>query len=513
MGQTRLLPSGKELTVGILRLRTPRLAGTVEVFEANGGSSNFRGSGPQTFKPALERALTRQKIAWSRQLVISGAHSTDSQGREVAYRGAPEPAIHLEALSPGEKLGQFVFTIDEAGLAHFSFPDPATKGKIRLQYAIPSHVPPAPKPRVVKTRGIAHTVGKKIIQVLVFPLFEPLLGEVGVGLASAFERHRFPYGIRTFTPTNYQEPSTSNLTAEDWARLGKGPALLLVHGTFSRSHRAFAGLSETTMKELHRHYGGRVFAFDHYTLSEDPVQNVEHFLSQMPEGTKLDLDILCHSRGGLVSRVFAEKQTELALGSRQINVHRIVFVGVPNGGTVLTDSEYMGEFISSYTNLLNFFPDNGITETLEGILTVAKMLAVGAVGGLKGLQAMQPNGPFLKQLNAGAKSSTGYFALASEFAAVAPGVAGIKDWAEDHLMDKVFQGVANDLVVPTDGVFSVEGNTNFPIEERFVFPKERGICHTTFFSTTEGQARILDWLSGPSALELRHLAAHEVAVA
>ncbi len=33
--------------------------------------------------------------------------------------------------------------------------------------------------------------------------------------------------------------------------------------------------------------------------------------------------------------------------------------------------------IDTYTNVFNFFPDNGVTEVLEGIVTVAKMIAVG----------------------------------------------------------------------------------------------------------------------------------------
>lgn len=119
----------------------------------------------------------------------------------------------------------------------------------------------------------------------------------------------------------------------------------MVHGTLSRAHTAFVRLPQELVADLHRRYDGRVFAFDHYTLSEDPRQNVDWFIEQLPESIKLDLDIVCHSRGGLVSRVLTERQSELSLGSRTLNVNRLVFVATPNTGTVLTDAKHLGDLV------------------------------------------------------------------------------------------------------------------------------------------------------------------------
>ena len=104
----------------------------------------------------------------------------------------------------------------------------------------------------------------------------------------------------------------------------------------------------------------------------------------------LDLDIVAHSRGGLVGRVMAEKQSELSLGSRTVNARKLVFVAAPNAGTILTDAKYLGDLIDTYTNLLNFLPDTGVVEVIEGVITVMKQLAVGTLKGLDGLQAMLP---------------------------------------------------------------------------------------------------------------------------
>src|SRR4029079_4532122 len=98
-------------------------------------------------------------------------------------------------------------------------------------------------------------------------------------------------------------------------------------------------------------------------------------------------------------------------GARAVGVGRGVSAASPNAGTILTDSRYLGQLIDRYTNLLNFFPDNGVTDILEAVITVVKQLAAAALDGLDGLQSMNPEGPFLKALNAGAPGSTRYFAL------------------------------------------------------------------------------------------------------
>ena len=77
------------------------------------------------------------------------------------------------------------------------------------------------------------------------------------------------------TPDNYATAGVPQLTADDWKQLASGRALLLVHGTFSTAHGAFCGLERKDIEELNAAYGGRVFAFDHPSLSEDPARNAK----------------------------------------------------------------------------------------------------------------------------------------------------------------------------------------------------------------------------------------------
>jgi pimeloyl-ACP methyl ester carboxylesterase len=244
---------------------------------------------------------------------------------------------------------------------------------------------------------------------------------------------------------------------------------------------------------MHRRYDGRVFAFDHPTLTHTPRQNIEVLLAAMPDGLTLDVDIVCHSRGGLVSRVLSEKQGELAVAGRQVRVGKVVFVGTPNAGTRLADEACIGDYIDTATNLLDALPTNGVTDALGYVLTGVKLLATGLWSGLTGLQSMQPGGPFGAWLNAGDRGETTYFALTSDYT---PTDARLAKLLANRLVDKVFQQARNDMVVPTDGVYEANGSGYFPITDQLVLGAMDGVAHTQFFQHGRSTAQIAAWLQG-----------------
>jgi pimeloyl-ACP methyl ester carboxylesterase len=204
-------------------------------------------------------------------------------------------------------------------------------------------------------------------------------------------------------------------------------------------------------------------------------------------GAPLELDVVCHSRGGLVARCLAER-SELA-------IERVVFVGTPNAGTVLADFDHLGDLLDAYTTLLSFVPDVGITDVLETLIALAKSLTVGALKGLEGLVSMTPRGTFLDHLNATASASAGarYFALASDYEPLTP---ALREWARNRLTDSLFAHAANDLVVPTDGVYGANGAVGFPIADRHVFGTADGIAHSGYFTSEIGAGKLLEWLTG-----------------
>ena len=67
---------------------------------------------------------------------------------------------------------------------------------------------------------------------------------------------------------------------------------------------------------------------------------------------------------------------------------------------------------------------------------------------------MVSSGGFLTQLSTSPVGADKYFALASDYTPPDP---GLKAWAANHLLDRVFQKAANDLVVSMLGVYDENG--------------------------------------------------------
>ncbi len=179
-------------------------------------------------------------------------------------------------------------------------------------------------------------------------------------------------------------------------------------------------------------------------------------------------------------------------------------VATPNAGTPLADRAYLRAFVDTLTNLLEFFPDNPATDTLEVVLTLLKQLAVGAMGGLDGLISMDPKGAFLREFlnRKSAGSRTIYHALASNYEP--PAGSPIGRYARAYLTDLVFKLHHNDLVVPTEGVYAANGAATFPVADSVVFPPSAGIDHSGFWTHPTTRASLEKWLM-PSQGQTSHV--------
>jgi hypothetical protein len=185
------------------------------------------------------------------------------------------------------------------------------------------------------------------------------------------------------------------------------------------------------------------------------------------------------------------------LDTSRIAVRRIVFVGVPNQGTLLADPDHMVKMIDRITSALNLFPTGPVVETLETLITAVKVIGHGALRGLDGLSAMSPQGDFLRTLNQGAPAGVTYAAIAADFEPTDQGLRSlITGSVADGVADRVFQEVANDLVVPEPGVYGANGNAAFPIADGnlLTVPAAAGVVHTTLFAHAETNAKLLEWL-------------------
>jgi len=481
----RLHATGDPLTLDGVTVRSPGLYGDAEVHaptEVALGSVAHWTEDTRT-------ALAHQHMKPERVVELSHTAEMADHGAGPITTHHGEPAFRIELPAPPADQGQLVLASDEGGVISWHLPR-LPNGAIDVQ-RLNSSCMYRIRRRVVRpdeqdrNRGLIAAIGSKVLTSVVFPLLDPVFGEVGERFARSWESKRRPYRFRTFTPEDYDLDAAAD---PDWDLLASDRSLLFVHGTFSQAHTGFGSLPATTVEDLHEIYHGRVFAFDHYTLSDDPRRNVEWFLENLPQGIGLNLDIVCHSRGGLVSRVLAEKQEELG---GTVQVGKIIFVGSPNAGTILAQPAYIGDLIDSYTNLLNFVPGPQITGVLEGVITAVKQIAVGAVSGMPGLQAMRPGGPFLHWLNVPAVNRSRYYAVAGNYE---PQIAAWRDRSADLLMDRIFHE-PNDLVVPTEGTYAANGSSHFPIERRLVFGEEDEINHTGYFGAKQLRDRLLAWLT------------------
>lgn len=489
---TALGAEGKALAIGDATLVTKGLTGTV----TSHLGARARKQAAESVSGPLAAALAEAGAEVRQSMSISDVARAGSGARGAGSL----PECELRLADPGTDVGQLVMATDELGVISWrlaSAPAPGVRGASTTpggsrSYSIPVDQPAAQSSGTAGRGSGLADFGNKLLREVVFPMVDPILGRITAGFVQALEKRQTPYRIRWLGPDNYSSPTAPELDGEGWQRLASGRSLLLLHGPFSRSHRGFAGMPVDYVQELHRKYEGRVIAFDHFTLSHDPRENARRFLAQLPEGTPLEFDILCHSRGGLVGRVLIEKQDELGVTGRRVNVGRCVFVGTPNCGTPLADAANQAKALDMFTNLITFIPVPGVTDALRMIMGVLKQVATGAVGGLDGLRAMGTAGTFTPWLNTGARTgATRYFAVAGN---ATPTIPGLKRFLMSRAIAPLL-GATHDFAVPTESVTGQKDSGFGPIEDKLVLEGNEAASYAKYFEHAAAREKILEWLS------------------
>ena len=485
---------GHLVDLGVVRLRTPGLRGQVTVHPPTSPGSRAAAASRPDFLESLERAEMTEGVTIE---ITEQREVTPSTGSRAA--GGSDDMV-VEVRDPGESFGQAILYEAEDGTIswHFSQETTAagvTRGGAMLTYRIPREVVVSDPDEVEPggQRGVLGAVGKKILKVLVFRIIDEASQYVGDKLARRYEAQHRQHRLRSFTPDDFAGPGTGALSTAALARMAEGRALLFVHGTASTSHGGFGRIPPDVFTELYQRYDGRVLAFDHPTVSVSPTENVAWLAGQLDGlgDRRLTVDIVSHSRGGLVSRLLTEHPD--LVGGR-IDVGRLVMVATPNAGTELAHAERIGQLLNRMTSLLQLVPSNGVTDALDIILAVVKQVAVGAFKGLDGIMAMNPDGEFLTDvLNRPSTATAQYFAAAANFEP--PQGSPLLRVARDGVTDVVFGSTQNDLVVPKDGVYTVPGASSFPITERLVFEAPDGVDHSSYWTRPAFGEKLLGWLT------------------
>jgi hypothetical protein len=488
-------------------LVAPGLRGSAEVLQPS-AARGLRALEEST--PLLDDVLRRAEMNTVRTIEIRAVEVPGVPGPTVLRDVNGDDALLLELPDLGEEAGQVVMSVDEAGAItwHFAMENgevqPPSRGGATQRFLIRKGVPSVAPGTTGTDRALFGSLGRKLLKVIVFPITDRLIGKSANAIAEHWESANRAYGLRSFTTANYRQPTITPddrnrvaLSAADAATLPSGPALLFVHGTFSTANGAFHDIPPDLLETLHRRYGGRVFAFNHFTLAHEPAQNVREFmrlLDAVSPGTQLEVDVVSHSRGGLVTRTLAEGRT-MGLGTDRVRVRRAVFVGVPNAGTRLADPDHMISMIDRLTTGLNLVPPGGVADILEGLLIAVKIIGHGALKGLAGLRAQDPAGDFLRNLNRGGAKDAQYFGISANYEPHDTGLRSLVRGAADAVVDRVFDA-ENDLVVPERGVYAANGSDSFPLKEerRLQLGSDAGVMHTTMFGNPEVTRRIGEWL-------------------
>jgi hypothetical protein len=271
-------------------------------------------------------------------------------------------------------------------------------------------------------------------------------------------------------------------------------------------------------------YNGQVFAFDHPTLSVSPFLNGLD-LARALAGTRGDLDVIAHSRGGVVVRWWLDV-LGASLGGATV---RAVLAGAPLRGTSLAAPNRIQPILSVLSNIGAF-----VEKTLHfaaasspfslasfallkfivrreknrwGIPPVGDIgdrpdidAAVAVIPGLQGQSAVNNNFELNGLRSAASSRNVRYYALTAEFE---PERMGWKLWqvlsqfgerSADALADRIFPG-GNDLVVDT-GNMTTLGEAG-EIADVLPFGKQAEVHHLNYFRQADAIDRIRRWLKIP----------------
>jgi len=411
----------------------------------------------RTVRGAITAAGDRDMLAFlaSRE-ALEPVHEVVAETSARRRAGvAPRPLqLSITSPKPGEpyvaaarhESGALTFHLPESGVGVRDVA-PRRRRRARGGEAVVFSIPLLPSDELVRDaggglarRGIISNVVKVVVFKAAGAVAQVALRHLARRLEERLWRHRAQGWVR--------------VTADALARGGPlrpevprfrdgERGLLLIHGTFSNAASAFHHLANADFFDaVARRYGDRVYAFEHFTISKSPEDNVRELLEALPRRRRMTFDVITHSRGGLVLRTLARD------GNAKVNLGRVVLVASPNQGTPLATPDRWENTVGWFANLLEVFPDNPFTTAAEWVAGSLSWLAqsIAGAGGLPGLSSMDGDGDVVRTLRSVAMAADSTYALAANFEPPEDLLLRMADIG----VDAFFAG-ANDLVVPTAG--------------------------------------------------------------
>lgn len=522
---------------GAVRVRAPR------GYDASAASDRTDRDLPAGGRRAAERAALVEALRTSDFDVVDRIDLTPQRGRDLDGRAAGNRrgTVDLDVDVPAGE--DAVVLLERDGLYSWHLPVGAGERTrsvdlgprtVSFVLTVQPETPKRPRrqdrslgvPAPGADRGLLGDIAHGALQAIVLRFAAPVVGALVGTVVDKVVEH-LESGVRTGLV------HVAGGTLDDWrpvetlAQVGlptDRPArvLLLVHGTFSSTTGAFGALTlvpgaEGFVDTLVSAYDA-VLGFDHRTLSVDPERNARDLRALLePHDGEIVVDVITHSRGGLVTRSFVE--SVLPGSGLRISVDSIVFVASTNGGTHLADPERWHDLVDLYTNLvmvtaagLSLVPGGApfaavVGSVVRGVGALVKYLVSYAASddGVPGLAAMTPDGPFVTTLNSDQpgqpRPGTNWHVVTSDFHVSLfddhhnppefPRELAVK--LAEGFVDGIFHG-RNDLVVDTDSMSAIGLPAGGFVRDTFALGTNDVVHHVNYFSQLSVIGAISQWL-------------------
>lgn len=293
------------------------------------------------------------------------------------------------------------------------------------------------------------------------------------------------------------------------------PYLLFIHGTNSDTLGAFNALqTNNTFSKIVTFYGENILAYQHRTLTESPLSNAAALAESLPDN--ITLHIISHSRGGLIGDIlskyssnkgFTQEESDLLKKDdrtddveqiqklnelftlKKITVEKFVRVASPSAGTLLA-SDRIDHLINILFNLLG--DKVNIIADLTHELISSVLNEKNNIKALPGLEAMNPESPFIKILNN--KTDTSAIDGKSLMVISGNGKLSVTFHGLLVILGKLFYLQRNDLVVNTDSMYLGAKRKN---NIQYFFEEAGNVDHIHYFVNNSTQIALLNALTTP----------------
>lgn len=444
---------------------------------------------------------------------------TDDLVLEASYeiatsiRGSVETheiRVHEQTLFQFEFEDDTVWLSDTDDLAQL-FPAANQLGRGEEGFMLPSYLPVGGA-----QRGLISDVAMKLVHVFTRPVLDEKIG----AFAEDLEKKQLDNksGLYQLTDDFQLKDYTPEAARKTY--------LLFIHGTNSSTSGSFNGLKDSpTWSFIRSRYATSVLAFQHETLTKSPLLNLLELVRALP--AESTIHVITHSRGGLIGDLLARfcnadennrgfdqheidyleqenrpddvkriHEIRAVLSGKRIFVEKFIRVACPAAGTILASGR-LENFFNISLNLVGLAVGGAAMPIFSAFrrLIAAVMDTKDNVDVLPGLEAMNPDSPFIKALNNPSSS-----VIVDQPLTVIAGNCKVRlnKKALVAIAGRMFYQRNNDLVVNTRSMY--EGAKRAELVQ-YLFDEEDEVDHFSYFSNPRTQEALLQALkSSPNVL-------------